>query len=77
MIRRSPKKKEFFDKKGKMLGKRPERFKIQDIIKEYCTHDEGTQQLSIITDVISSLLRVSPRERPTIAQLLKTITQFD
>jgi serine/threonine-protein kinase SRPK3 len=79
MIRRSPRKKEFFDKKGKVKGKKPEHFSVQDIIHEYCTHDKNTPVLDAITYVISSLIRISPKERLPVSDLLsyihKTLTQ--
>lgn len=73
MINRSPRKKDFFDKKGKLLGKRPSHFPIEDIIKEYCQHDRGSPQLLLLTDIIKSLLKISPRERSTIEHILSSI----
>lgn len=73
MINRSPRKKEFFDKKGKLLGKRPESFPLDDIIKEYCQHDKGSPELLLIIDIIKSLLKISPRERATVDSILSLL----
>lgn len=70
MVRRSPRKKEFFDKKGKLLGKRPEPFPIKEVINEYCTHDKDTQYYQHIVNVIESILKISPRDRPDVDTLL-------
>jgi serine/threonine-protein kinase SRPK3 len=74
MIQRSKKRREFFDKKGKILGKRPERFPLREIIQEYCVHDKHTTELEVLMEIICSLLRISPRERPTINDTLQKIT---
>lgn len=70
MIRRSPRRKEFFDKKGRIIGKRPEHFPLEEIIKEYCTHDKETAELNTIIQIICSLIKISPKERASIDTLL-------
>jgi hypothetical protein len=64
MIEKSDKKKEFFDKNGKFLVKKPESWDIKQVIKEEKQIDIiDDDKLDQVINMIYSMLKINPNER--------------
>ena len=64
MIEKSDKKKEFFDKNGKFLVKKPESWDIKQVIKEEKEIDIlDNDKLDQVINMIYSMLKINPNER--------------
>ena len=64
MIEKSDKKKEFFDKNGKFLVKKPESWDIKQVIKEEKQIDIiDNGKLDQVINMIYSMLKINPNER--------------
>jgi serine/threonine protein kinase len=64
MIEKSEKKKEFFNKNGNFLAKKPETWNIKEVIKEEKKIDIiDNEKLEQVIDMIDSMLKINPNER--------------
>ena len=64
MIEKSDRKKEFFNKNGSYLAKKPETWNIKEVIKEEKKIDIiDNEKLEQVIDMIDSMLKINPNER--------------
>ena len=67
MIEKSDRKKEFFNKNGNFLAKKPETWNIKEVIKEEKKIDIiDNEKLEQVIDMIDSMLKINPNERNII-----------
>ena len=67
MIEKSDRKKEFFNKNGNFLAKKPETWNIKEVIKEEKKNDIiDNEKLEQVIDMIDSMLKINPNERNII-----------
>ena len=64
MIEKSDRKKEFFNKNGNFLAKKPESWNIKEVIKEEKKIDNiDNEKLEEVINMIDSMLKINPNER--------------
>jgi serine/threonine-protein kinase SRPK3 len=64
MIEKSDRKKEFFNKNGNFLAKKPESWNIKEVIKEEKKIDNiDNEKLEKVVNMIDSMLKINPNER--------------
>ena len=64
MIEKSDRKKEFFNKNGSFLAKKPETWNIKEVIKEEKKIDIiDNEKLELVINMIDSMLKINPNER--------------
>lgn len=74
MINKGLKRREFFNKKNRLLVDLPKPWSIEEVIKDQKHADDGTPEMDAVIKIIKSLLKINPKERASLSSLIQTLS---